>query len=342
MQKSLITLLISSVFLLSACNENEKEVQVLSEKLQKAEQTIAQLNRDIAKSQQNLTAYQAENEQKQAEAAGNDAPFPALKVKIVTLYKKQESLKLQGGETRAEASIDYWVSLPETGIDWLDNLNARQMLNYYEQEDLAKKSPESELQKPDPNKITGTEKTDLLKAVEKSYANDLAMLKEGGIFGMSNVAVTTYLGQRNNLVMFSHSHYIYSGGAHGLYWTNYVNIDIEQKKVIGLDDIIAEGKKEVMKERLWQAYQNPSPDEEGKTDNFMPKDEFYLAEDFLFTDEGVKFVYPPYSLASFAAGEVSLIIPWEEANPLLTEAYRREPANAYELSPTAGAEQPLE
>ena len=341
MQKSLIILLISSAFLLSACNENEKEVRALSEKLQNAEQTIAQLHQDIAKSRQKLTAYQAENEQKQAEIAEN-APFPALKVKIVTLYKKQESLKHQGGESRAEASIDYLISLPETGIDWLDNLNARQMLNYYEQEDLAKKSPESELPKPDPNKITGTEKADLLKAVEKSYANDLAMLKEGGIFGMSNVAVTTYLGQRNNLVTFSHSHYIYSGGAHGLYWTNYVNIDIEQKKVIDLDDIIAKDKKEAVKELLWQAYQGHSPDNEGKVDSFMPKDEFYLAEDFLFTDEGVKFVYPPYALASFAEGEVSLVIPWEEANPLLTEAYRREPANAYELSPTAGAEQPLE
>ncbi|MDQ6569301.1 MAG: hypothetical protein Q5536_05955, partial [Haemophilus parahaemolyticus] len=64
MKKSLLALLISSAFLLSACNE--KDTQALNEKLQQAEQTITQLNQDLAKSQQDLTALQAEQSKLQA------------------------------------------------------------------------------------------------------------------------------------------------------------------------------------------------------------------------------------------------------------------------------------
>ena len=55
MKKSYLALFAASIFLLAGCNE--KETQALTEKLQKAEQTITQLNQDLAKSQQDFTAY---------------------------------------------------------------------------------------------------------------------------------------------------------------------------------------------------------------------------------------------------------------------------------------------
>ncbi len=88
MKKSLFALLISSAFLLSACNE--KDTQALNEKLQQAEQTITQLNQDLAKSQQDLTALQAEQSKLQAQ-------LPALDVTIEPLFSKLEQVKLPAG-----------------------------------------------------------------------------------------------------------------------------------------------------------------------------------------------------------------------------------------------------
>ena len=43
---------------------------------------------------------------------------------------------------------------------------------------------------------------------------------------------------------------------------------------------------------------------------------------FKFTDEGLNILFPPYQVASWADGEISIVIPYEEINDLLKEEYR--------------------
>ena len=153
MKKSLLALLISSAFLLSACNE--KDTQALNEKLQQAEQTITQLNQDLAKSQQDLTALQAEQSKLQAQ-------LPALDVTIEPLFSKSEQVKLPAGNDfgRTESELYYFASIAKTGLDWLDNLLIRHTLLNHDVKIN--------------HQVTGTEREEALKLIEKNYQDSKA------------------------------------------------------------------------------------------------------------------------------------------------------------------------
>lgn len=326
MRKSLITLLISSVFMLSACNE--KDTQAFNEKLQQAEQTIAQLNQELAKSQQNLTAYKAESEQKLAEVEKVKEKLPALEVEIVPLFAKRETIKLKpsAAEYRQEFKINYFISTAKTGLEWLDNLLVRQLwLNYVPAavNDSAKTQ--------DPNQVTGKEKAELLTLLEKAYQENLA--QNDGI-GYSDTAETSYVGQRGNIATFSQAFYSYSGGAHGMYYTKYLVIDTHKKTLLTLDTLMAKDNQAKAKALLWDEYVRSSPvNEEGKNETFTDKADFYLADNFYFTEYGITFVYPPYALGAFAEGEKELTLPWFEANKLITTEYQRTKKDGFGLMP---------
>lgn len=329
MKKSLLALLISSVFVLSACNE--KEVQALQEKLQQSEQAISQLNQDLAKSQQDLTAFKAESEQKLAELEKAKQDFPSLKVEIEPLFSKQFSYNppKTADEYRDEVNVYYFISTAKTGIEWLDNLLMRQVWLSY------RNAPQNESAAPNPNSVTGKEKTEVLAHLEKNYQESVQMVKSEPISGVSEMAETYYVGQRDNILTFTLSYYSYSGGAHGMNSTSYIIIDTNKKAVIKLDDIMTKANQTKAKALLWEAYeQEAGVDENGKkVETFTAKADFELIDNFYFDDNGIVFVYPPYAIASYAEGVRTLGLSWYEANKLLKPEYQRTKKDGIDLAP---------
>lgn len=327
MNKTALALLFSGVFILSACDD--KNTQALTEKLQQAEQTIAQLNEQVAKFQQESTALP----QPIAETADSAlATFPALDVEIYPFFAKTERIKFEPQVNQEQAILSaeqyYFVSLAKTGFEWLDNLLAKQILISYQPVTADADS------KIDRNAITGDELNQLKTVLDRAYQESLAMLKEGGILAISSTAETIYLGQRHNIVTFFQNYDEYSGGAHNNYHTKYFNIDVNKKRIILLDDLLSAAKQVELSAILWGYYeQRSAPDVNGKRETFTPKQDFYVSEDFLFTDDGVKFIYPPYALGPFAEGEISLTVPWYEINQLLNPEYQRKPKDGYDLAP---------
>lgn len=312
MKKSLLAVLVSSVFLLSACNE--KETQALNEKLQQAEQTISQLNQDLAKSQQDLTALQEEQGKLQAQ-------MPALNVEIVPLFSKVEKIKPSGVQEGSENELYYFTSIAKTGFDWLDNLLIRNTL-------LKKEGKIN-------NQITGTEKEEALKLAEKSYQEAKAEVSE--IAGMSfrDASQMVYAGQRGNIATFIQTWDGYTGGAHGMYGTNYLNVDLTKKTVISLDSLMSKTHQDKAKAELWNIYLEKTRMEaqDQNAEPFTPKADFELADNFYFSEQGIHFVYPPYALGSFAEGEITLVLPWSDANKLVSNEYQRTKKDGVDLAP---------
>ncbi|WGE31914.1 RsiV family protein [Actinobacillus genomosp. 2] len=326
MNKTALSLLIAATLMLTACDD--KNNQVLTEKLQQADQTITQLNQQLADSQQKLTALQ----QTVAEKTITSQTIPALNVEIYPFFAKQERIKFkpQADQEQAIMSAEqyYFVSLAKTGFDWLDHLLAKQILINYQAVTADANS------KIDRNAITGNELSQLKTVLEQDYQENLATLKEGETLGITQTAETIYLGQRHNIVTFFQNYDSYTGGAHNNYYTQYFNIDVNKKRIILIDDLFSAAKQVELSAILWSYYEQRSePDVNGKRETFTAKPDFYISEEFLFTDEGVKFVYPPYALGPFAEGEISLTVPWYEINQLLNPEYQRKPKDGYDLAP---------
>ena len=134
-----------------------------------------------------------------------------------------------------------------------------------------------------------------------------------------------YLGQRENLATFTLHYYGYSGGAHGMYSTHFVNVDLDKKAIIRLDDVFTKAQQSKVKALLWEIYQNEYRGDNGeRQEPFTVKADFYLSDNFYFSKDGIVFVYPPYAIGPYAEGEkeLSLSLYDDEVKALLTPAFK--------------------
>lgn len=113
--------------------------------------------------------------------------------------------------------------------------------------------------------------------------------------------------------------YIFTGGAHGYSSKHYLNFDKNRAKEL----------------ENWQLFKNradfqkfveikfrnqekiPAGMPINSTGLMFEKDSFYLPENIGFTNEGVRLLYNPYEVASYADGPITITLQFEEVQPYL-------------------------
>ncbi|WP_298710438.1 DUF3298 and DUF4163 domain-containing protein [Chitinophaga sp.] len=117
--------------------------------------------------------------------------------------------------------------------------------------------------------------------------------------------------------------YEYSGGAHGNYGTTFEAYDLAAKKKLKVTDVFKTGYKPVVGAALEKSYRKQfrvpagEPLDKGFLFNrhIEPNDNFYL------TDKGAVFSFVPYEIAAYAAGQITLFVPWNEIRSVVQPAY---------------------
>ena len=116
-----------------------------------------------------------------------------------------------------------------------------------------------------------------------------------------------YLGQHNHLATFILHSYQYSAGAeHGLYHDEYVNFDLNEKRRIGIKDILFDGKERGFAEVLYRQHSNWLAQRDIYPESLPISDNFY------YSNKGLVLVYPVYTLGSYADGMVELTLPYDQ------------------------------
>lgn len=114
------------------------------------------------------------------------------------------------------------------------------------------------------------------------------------------------------------SNFSYTGGAHGNYGTYYLTIDVKNQKRLTLEDVFKPGYESVLipllekKVREHFEMESDTPLEE-----FLFENKISVTENFGLVEDGILFDYPPYEIASYAAGEISFLINYEELSDIL-------------------------
>jgi hypothetical protein len=113
----------------------------------------------------------------------------------------------------------------------------------------------------------------------------------------------------------------YTGGAHGNYGSAYANIDLKQQRLWGINDIIGDTAP------LWPmlndaaiAYFRLKPGE--RLGERLLVSEVPVTENVYLSASGLCFVYHPYEIASYSAGQISLFLPYKKLMPFLTPAFK--------------------
>ncbi len=302
MKKALLPLLIS-IAMLASCND--KDVAELTQKLQTAEQTTAQLKADLEKSQTELQKVRAE--------------IPALFVTPVVSFEKSEKVTFDPPKDNLQESrIEYLVQTVETNVDWLDKLLYRDLVDgligdsgeAFETSEKVKQIRQQE-----------NAKQQLIDLLSLRYNDELAMVRNGDVFAIDYKISLDFEGQRQNILSFVKETYTFSGGAHGMYWTNYINIDSSTKSVIKLSTLFTDENMKKAENSLWDQYRFSYGENSGN-DTFTVRKDFFVSESFYFTNDGIVFVYPPYALGPYAQGQMTLALNWSELDGLINPDYR--------------------
>ncbi len=114
--------------------------------------------------------------------------------------------------------------------------------------------------------------------------------------------------------------YLFTGGAHGYTSTNFLNFDIEKGEKINtqelFEDLLAFHS---YAEAAFREQEDIPKDAPINSTGFMFElDSFYLPANIGLTPKGILLLYNQYEVASYADGQIQLMIPFEEAKRFVT------------------------
>lgn len=154
-----------------------------------------------------------------------------------------------------------------------------------------------------------------------SYQEMLQYAKMDSPYSLELSLEGKYLGiTDNNIATFSFFLYTYEGGAHGIYDYSYIHIDTDEQTHLSLSDVFTPSLHPALEQQLWNNYIQ-STITEGHS-QFSSREEFYISPNYHFTPESIIFIYPLYTLWSYAEGEGRIILPKSQANQFLSPKYR--------------------
>jgi hypothetical protein len=139
-----------------------------------------------------------------------------------------------------------------------------------------------------------------------------------------NTSVQVYY-NAPNLLTLGFTDYSYTGGAHGMYATIVSSYDLKQNKVLKLSDVLLPGYVEAVSRALANAVRRKyNLGDAAPLNTFLFEEEIAPNENYGFTDKGVFFVYAPYEIAPYAAGEIELFVSFERIKEFVNPAWLSE------------------
>lgn len=123
-----------------------------------------------------------------------------------------------------------------------------------------------------------------------------------------------------NLLVYRMDYNEYTGGAHGIYMSSFLNLDLRTLAPIRLDDLFVNGYEEPLTDLLWNqlmADNNVATRQEledmgyATTGNLEPTENFYLDR------EGITFYYNVYDITPYVMGPVKITLPYQMMQHLL-------------------------
>ncbi|HHF5697821.1 TPA: RsiV family protein [Haemophilus influenzae] len=239
MKKTLVAALISSVILLTGCQDKDTEA-----KIKQLDQTVAQLSAENTKLKEQI-----------------EKTVPAIIVENDEIFNQSEIIKHPKSKEDyqpEETQIEYSISTIKTNIDWLNDL-------------LWKKLTENEETK-------NISREQFITRYQTAFEEDKKEAKETPSFGISHSIWTNFIGQKEKLATFAISFYDYEGGVHGIEGNRYFTIDLTTRHILTLNDLFNEKDLPKVKTLLWEQYNNSNKEYESiiEADSFSLSNNIYL------------------------------------------------------------------
>ena len=130
-------------------------------------------------------------------------------------------------------------------------------------------------------------------------------------------SVETYVGE---LLTYRTYKEEYSGGPHGMYTTEFINIDLTDLHQLQLDELFLEDYQETLTELLWYqlALDNGVENrDELEEMGYATTGELAPIENFFLSTQGITFYYNVYEIAPYSMGPTQITLPFGQLEYIL-------------------------
>ena len=125
-----------------------------------------------------------------------------------------------------------------------------------------------------------------------------------------------------NLLVYRIDYNEYTGGAHGIYMSSFLNMDLRTLSPVRLDDLFASDYKDALTDLLWNqlmADNRVATRQELEDLGYATTGELEPTENFYLDPEGITFYYNVYDIAPYVMGPVKITLPYEAMQHLLSD-----------------------
>lgn len=121
----------------------------------------------------------------------------------------------------------------------------------------------------------------------------------------------------NGYVILDANVYAYSGGAHGNGGSSFFCLDVQNKKVLKLSDVISADSTRLQPivEKAFRKQQGLKPTDSLNTILF--ENHLATTQNFYYTNKGIGFYYFPYEVAAYAFGPIQVFVPFTDLKQYL-------------------------
>ena len=121
-----------------------------------------------------------------------------------------------------------------------------------------------------------------------------------------------YLGHINTLELFDINSYVFTGGAHGMAYSEYLILDHRTKQPVTLSDMLVHGKNPRFEALAKQAYKQWVKTVADNPADYEKSWPFMLSDDITLTEKGMDIRYSLYAISPYAYGMPVLSIPYSQ------------------------------
>ncbi len=125
------------------------------------------------------------------------------------------------------------------------------------------------------------------------------------------------LGQTEDLELFEINSYVFTGGAHGMPFSEYLIFDPETKKQVKLADMLQKARQPYFEALAYDAYKNWVKTVDEDVSNYEQSWPFTLSDNVTLTDKGIDIRYQHYAIGPYAYGMPVLTIPYSKLNGII-------------------------
>ncbi len=125
--------------------------------------------------------------------------------------------------------------------------------------------------------------------------------------------------ENNTILTIVLKSYVYTGGAHGYESTSFLNFDKEKGKYITNEELFIDNDAflELANIKFRKQEKIPLDVPINDTGFMFEEEKFTLPKNIGFTKKGVKLLYNAYEVASYADGQIEVVIPYAEVKEIL-------------------------